>query len=342
MLDAPRRVSLPMAPRATPRAVRLSITDRCDLACVYCRPSRHDGYLPPNRRLDPKAWATLVRGLVDNGVRRVRITGGEPLVHPAAIEVIAAIAEVPGVEDLALTTNCTRLAELAIPLLRAGLRRINVSVDSLDPARFHAITRGGSLVSTLRAIDAALEAGFEEIKSNTVVLGGDGTPGDLLRNDDELEAFVAWGWARGITPRFIELMPIGEGARLRHRFVPYEAMRARLAPLLDCSSPSQTPDRGPARYVSARGGSARRVGFITGTSETFCDGCDRLRVSSDGALRPCLATSDCVDAGAAARAGDQAAIGAALDDAWQQKPGTAWRGCTEPSALAVSMRSTGG
>lgn len=320
--------------RAEPRAVRLSITDRCDLACVYCRPHRRDGYLESERRLGVEAWATLVRGLVARGVRRVRITGGEPLVHPLVVDIVRAVAAVPGVEDVALTTNATRLTELSAPLFAAGLRRLNVSLDSLDGARFFRLTRGGRLADVLSALEVARAVGFTELKLNTVVLGDE--------NDHELPAITEYAWSIGATPRFLERMRVGEGARLGARFVPYEEMRARLAHLLAEDDPVQDRDRGPARYVRARVGSSR-VGFITGSSATFCDGCDRLRASSDGRLRACLAQNDSVDVAAAIRSGDVDAIGRGLAVAWAGKPdGSVFRGCNEESAAAVDMRATGG
>ncbi|HEX3343568.1 MAG TPA: radical SAM protein, partial [Polyangiaceae bacterium] len=168
-----RRRSLPLAgpaPRVEPRTVRVSLTDRCDLACVYCRPSRSDGYL--EKRLDDDGWRAMVRALVDAGVRRVRITGGEPLLHPRVTELVAYVASL-GVDDLALTTNATLLARLARPLRDAGLRRLTVSLDSLVPERFWRITRGGRLETVLAGIEAARAVGFDELKVNTVVLRGD-------------------------------------------------------------------------------------------------------------------------------------------------------------------------
>lgn len=330
------------APRAAPRLVRLSITDRCDLACVYCRPNRRDGYLPAERRLRAEHWASLVEGLVRRGVERVRITGGEPLVHPEVVEIVARIAAIPGVKDVALTTNGTRLRELAKPLRRAGLARVNVSIDSLVPERFWQITRGGRLEDVLAGVDAARAAGLGELKTNTVVVGVD--PRDpSVGNEDELVAIARWAWSVGATPRFLELMSIGEGAQVRGRFVPYAGIRARLDELLESSPTVRPADRGPARYARARDGGDRAIGFITGSSDTFCDGCDRLRVTSDGALRPCLATSDAVDVHAAIAAGDVEAIAAGLDLAWALKPdGVVWKGCTEETAARVSMRATGG
>ena len=332
--------------RAAPRAVRISITDRCDLACLYCRPHRHDGYLPAEQRMAAGDWESLARGLLQKGVTRFRITGGEPLMHPRVVDIVASIAALPGVEDVAMTTNATRLRELAGPLRRAGLHRLNVSIDSLDEDRFARLTRGGSLRDVLSGIDAARSAGFTELKTNTVVVGAsDSGDESAPGNVDQLASIARWAFERGITPRFLELMTIGEGAKMRERVVPYRHMRTRLAHLLESDHGEKPGDRGPARYVRARSeaGSHRKVGFITGSSDTFCDACDRLRATSDGALRPCLATNDSVDVSAAIRQGDLTAIGRGLDAAWEQKPdGAVWKGCTEASAAEVDMRATGG
>lgn len=341
-------VSLPVLPlvepseaRAAPRAVRLSITDRCDLACVYCRPHRRDGYIPAERRVVTEHWRTLVEGLVSRGVRRVRITGGEPLLHPHVVDIARAIAEVPGVEDLAITTNATQLVELARPLREAGVRRLNISIDSLDDHRFFRLTRGGRLSDVLAGVEAARAVGFDELKTNTVVIGQGEDDLGTVRNDDELVAIAEWAFSMGATPRFLELMTVGEGARIRGRVVPFAEMTARLKDLLLPGHPVREADRGPAVYLPTK--NRRRIGFVTGTSDTFCSGCDRLRVSSDGRLRPCLATNDAVDVSAAIRAGDPESIGRGLDEAWSLKPdGNAWRGCTESTAASVDMRATGG
>lgn len=321
--------------RASPRSVRISVTDRCDMACVYCRPSMRDGYLPADDRLDAGQWETLVRGLVREGVRRVRITGGEPLLFKGIVEVVKRVRAL-GVEDLALTTNGSRLERYARPLRDAGLDRLNISIDSLDPVRFEALTRGGDLAHVLRGVDAALAAGFDEVKTNTVVLRGE--------NDDELEALTRWAWARGITPRFIELMGIGEGGRIfRTKLVSAAEIHLRLAHLLAATHGAADPDRGPAKYVAARDGSGRRVGFITGTTDTYCDGCDRLRATSDGVLRPCLSTNDGVSVVEDLREGAGAeVVGERLREAWALKPDGSWKGCTEETARTVSMRATGG
>ena len=319
-------------PATPPRSVRLSLTDRCDLACIYCRPHKQDGYL--HERLDLDAWKTMVGGLVKAGVRRVRLTGGEPLLHKHIVDAVAHLAGL-GLDDIALTTNATRLAKLARPLKDAGLHRINVSLDTLDADRFHRMTRGGDLTGVLAGIDAALAVGFGPLKLNAVIVRGE--------NDAELEALTRWSWEHDTVPRFLEIMAIGEGAKLKDRVVNASEMRLRLAHMLVAEEAVGEADRGPARYVRARHDATKKVGFITGTSDTYCKGCDRLRVASDGTLRPCLATNDGVAAGDLARSGDENAVVDAIARAWEKKPdGDVWKGCTEDTAADVSMRGIGG
>lgn len=320
-------------PATPPRSVRLSLTDRCDLACIYCRPHRHDGYLED--KLDDDAFEAMARGLVLAGVRRVRITGGEPLLHARVVDRVRFLASL-GLDDLAMTTNATRLAKLAAPLREAGLSRVTISIDSLDPSRFFRLTRGGRLADVLAGVEAARAAGFDELKLNAVVLRGE--------NDAELEALARFSWERGIVPRFIEVMKIGEGATIGEAaLVTVAEMRRTLAHVLVDDHAIPDPDRGPARYVAARHDPSLRIGFISGTSDTYCAGCDRLRVSADGMLRPCLATNDGVAARSEAEARDPAAVATAVAAAWAKKPdGETWKGCTEDSASEVSMRAIGG
>jgi len=320
------------SPATPPRSVRLSLTDRCDLACIYCRPHKQDGYV--DERLDLDAWQTMVHGLVKAGVRRVRLTGGEPLLHRDIVAVVQFL-DTLGLDDVAVTTNATRLEKLARPLRDAGLRRVNISLDSLDADRFKRMTRGGRLDVVMRGIDAALAVGFDEIKLNAVVVRGE--------NDAEVEDVVRWSWERGIVPRLLEVMAVGEGANLKDRVVTATEMRARLAHLLVSGDTAREKDRGPAGYLVARHDASKKVGFITGTSDTYCKGCDRLRVASDGMLRPCLATNDGLSAANLARTGDATGVALAVADAWVMKPdGESFKGCTEESAAEVSMRGIGG
>ncbi len=311
----------------------MSVTDRCDFACTYCRPSRNEGYA--EGRLMNDAWKTMFEGLRRAGLARVRLTGGEPLLHPDIVAIVAHLASL-GFDDLSLTSNASRLARLARPLRDAGLQRINISIDTLDEGRFRTITRGGELAVVMAGIDAAVTAGLSPVKLNTVVLRG--------VNDDELEPIVRWAWERRLVPRFLEVMPIAEGAKLvKEHLVTAAEMKARLAPLLADEPGVVEPGKGPAKYVRARHDPALRVGFISGTSDTFCGTCDRLRVSSTGVLRPCLATDDGVPAGADASGGDAGAIVTKIAEAWTLKPdGEVWKGCTEETAKSVSIRAIGG
>lgn len=320
-------------PMPPPRSVRISLTDRCDYACTYCRPSRNDGYT--DKRLSSDAWKTMFEGLRDAGVRRVRLTGGEPLIHPEIVAIVEHLASM-GFEDLSLTTNASQLERLALPLRRAGLHRINISIDTLDEERFAAITRGGRLSDVLAGIDGALSAGLSPIKLNTVVLRGE--------NDDELSRILLWAWERRMVPRFLEVMPIAEGARLaKTHLVTAAEMKAKLSSYLMPEEGAPEPGLGPAKYVRARHDPNLRAGFISGTSDTYCASCDRLRVSSTGVLRPCLATDDGVDAAHEAGVGDASLITERIAEAWMLKPdGTRWKGCTEETAASVSMRAIGG
>jgi cyclic pyranopterin phosphate synthase len=319
--------------RRAPESVRISLTDRCDLACLYCRPSRKDERLPEHLSFD--ALAGVMKGLVHAGVRRMRFTGGEPLLSPHAVRAVALAREL-AVPDIALTTNGTRLAELAHSLRAAGLKRLTLSLDSLDELRFARMTRGGRLPRVLEGLDEARRVGFDEIKINCVVLRGE--------NDAELESITTWAWSLGLVPRFIEVMPIAEGAKLvPDRLVSAAEMRQRLAHLLLPDAPERDPDRGPAKYVGSRHDARLRVGFITGTTDTYCESCDRLRVSAAGVLRPCLASEVGVAVESTSRAAAPPEIARLVERAWALKPdGRVFRGCTEPEAAQLSMRAIGG
>jgi len=269
------------------RYLRLSVTDRCDLRCVYCMP---EGGNPTSERAEVLSIEETVRAVAvfrRLGVQTVRITGGEPLVRRGVVEMVRGISAV-GIEDVALSTNATQLAPLAAPLREAGVRRVNISLDTLRADRLLSLSRRGAREhdGMMRGIEAAVSAGFEERKLNTVLLRG--------LNDDEAEDIVRFAWAHGFTPRFIELMPIGEGAELfaQGRYFGNDELRLRLAHLLDESPETRRADRGPARYVAARANVAkgREIGFISAMSHNFCEGCNRVRLSAKGELRPCLAS----------------------------------------------------
>jgi cyclic pyranopterin phosphate synthase len=284
--------------------LRLSVTDRCDLACVYCMPpSGEDEHAIRRDLLTFEEAAQLVSVFVRAGIRRVRFTGGEPLVRKDIVRLVHLVHRRTDVEQLVMTTNATRLSELARPLRDAGLHGVNVSIDTLDAGRFSELTRGGDLGRVLAGIHAAIDVGLE-VKLNTVPLRG--------RNDDELQRIVDFAWSLGVTPRFIELMPLGEGAKLP------KSMRMNGADVLDIlgdsvsrDAPAGVEGQGPARYRAASDGSGARVGFITPISNEFCDTCNRVRVTARGDIRACLASRRAISLRNIMRAG-----GSDLDLAW--------------------------
>ncbi|MEL6183686.1 MAG: GTP 3',8-cyclase MoaA [Myxococcota bacterium] len=263
--------------------LRLSVTDRCDLTCRYCMPPEGVPASPKEEFLSFEEIVRVIHVFQHLGVRTVRLTGGEPLVRKGIEKLVAMIRDA-GIEDIAMTSNASALGKKAKPLAQAGLRRLNVSLDSLNPERFAHMTRGGDLSRVLEGIDAALEAGLAEVKTNAVVVRG--------HNDGDLAELVEWAWSKGVTPRFIELMPLGEGAKLgRGAVVSVAEMKASLSHLLiPENDPEYRTDRGPAGYLMARDGSGRKVGFIGAVTDNFCHRCNRVRVTARGEIRACLAS----------------------------------------------------
>lgn len=268
--------------------LRISLTDRCNYRCTYCMPEEGVELLPRADVLSFEEIERLVRLFARLGVRRIRLTGGEPTVRKHMVELVGRLSAVPGIDELVMTTNGHLLADLAAPLRAAGMAEVNVSLDTVDPDRFHAITRRGDLGRVVAGIDAALAAGMK-VKLNAVVLGG--------FNDDaeDLAALCRFGWERGARPRFIEHMPMSDGQVYRAgQHVAAAAIRARLAATL---GEEITPDAqpggaaGPARYFRAEP-SGRSFGIISAMSEHFCDTCNRLRLTSTGELHACLAWDD--------------------------------------------------
>lgn len=264
--------------------LRLSVTDRCNCRCAYCMPA--DG-VPMLRHEDVCSFEELARitgACCELGVTKVRLTGGEPLVRRGLPSLVRMLRSVPGVRDLALTTNATLLAPVAEELAEAGLDRVNVSLDSLRPERYAAITRGGRLADALAGIEAARVAGLAPLKVNCVLMGG--------VNDDEVADIARLARDHALDVRFIELMPIGEAARWpRSRFVPAEAVLAALPELEPVVGSGRD---GVAELFSAPGW-AGRVGLIRPMSHRFCAGCTRIRVTADGRLKPCLHSADEID-----------------------------------------------
>jgi cyclic pyranopterin phosphate synthase len=258
--------------------LRLSLTDRCNFHCSYCSPLGPDEHEDPLTRAEA---ARLVSIFARLGVRRVRLTGGEPTLRRDLVEVVGDVAATPGIEEVALTTNGLFLDRLAAPLKAAGLSKLNVSIDTLRPDRLMALSgRAASLARVVAGIEAAAAAGYQGLKLNVVVMQG--------VNEDELGALARFAWRHGATPRFIELMPFGEGTP-----VPVAGIRALLEAQGVRLSPDGSRGWGPATHLRGDAEDGGRpvgglVGFIGAMTENFCDGCNRVRVAANGTLRACL------------------------------------------------------
>lgn len=305
------------------RYLRVSLTDRCNYRCTYCMPEDGvDHYGPRSDVLTLEEVVRVCEAFARWGVTRVRLTGGEPTLRQGLVGLVEQLAAipvpgpVPARLEVVMTTNGERLAELAGPLARAGLRSLTVSLDSLDPERFTQITRRGSLANVLAGLDAAEAAGLSPLKLNTVAVAG--------FNDDELPTIARFAWARGFVPRFIEVMPMAGGdLYVPGQLMPAAEVRARVAEGLGLRR--LVPDdgegvrgAGPATYWRAEGGSfdGRRLGVIAAMTENFCETCNRLRISATGQLHACLARDDTGDLRSALRSHDpdhlEAVVRAAL------------------------------
>lgn len=293
--------------------LRVSVTDRCDFRCVYCM-SEHMTFLPKRDLLSLEELDRLCSAFVRRGVRKLRITGGEPLVRKNILWLFRALGrhlQSGALDELTLTTNGSQLAKFASELKAAGVERINVSLDTLDAQKFRSITRWGDLATVLGGIDAAEKAGLK-IKINTVALKG--------INEDELERLVDFAHGRGADITFIETMPLGDidGDRTAH-YLPLSLVRARLMDRFELQdSPYRTG--GPARYVTVKetGG---RIGFITPMTHNFCESCNRVRITCTGTLFMCLGQEDAADLRTPLRASaDDAMLDAAIAEAIARKP----------------------
>jgi cyclic pyranopterin phosphate synthase len=273
--------------------LRISLTDRCNLRCVYCMPQEGLRWQARAEQLSADEIVRVVETAAQGGVKRVRLTGGEPLVHPQIIEIVRRIASIPSIEEVSLTTNAMLLERLAQPLADAGLTRVNISLDSLDADKFRRITRGGDLNRVWMGIAAAERARLAPLKLNTVVVRG--------LNTDELPALAWLTMENDWHVRFIEVMPIGNAQSWGEgfpapceRYVSVQEMRAQLSTLRQAQGrpfnlqPETSPvGNGPARTFRIPG-ALGTVGFISPLGEHFCQNCNRLRLTSDGRLRSCL------------------------------------------------------
>jgi len=322
----PYDASSPQAQSRSPRAngltdafgrtvtyLRVSVTDRCDLRCVYCM-SEHMVFLPKAEVLTLEELDRIASAFVGLGTRKLRITGGEPLVRKGVMGLIQNLGRhiaTGALDEITLTTNGTRLAEFAVPLFEAGVRRVNVSIDTLKPDLFRQLTRGGDLAKVLAGIEAAQAAGLM-IKLNAVALKDD--------NAAELPDLIRWAHGRGCDVTLIETMPMGEiEADRTDQYLSLTKLRAELESFWTLTDlPLSTG--GPARYVEVAetGG---RLGFITPLSHNFCEACNRVRLTCTGTLHTCLGQEDAADLRAVIRGGaDDAGLVEAIRNAVDAKP----------------------
>lgn len=266
--------------------LRLSVTDRCNLRCLYCVPHYDVQGTPRRRILSYDELFRLARESVALGIRKIRITGGEPLVRPGVVQFLERLAVIEPGPELVLTTNGTLLRELARPLRQAGVRRLNISLDSLRPEIFTKMTAGGELKRVLEGIDAAEEAGFPPPQINVVLLRG--------TNDGEIGDFATLAAARRLSVRFIEYMPVSGDPNWRSLYVPSDEVIAVLERDHHLAPIPSMDGAGPARYYQLDGGRAK-LGFISPISHHFCLSCNRIRISADGQARGCLMSNETTD-----------------------------------------------
>ncbi|MGR4064078.1 MAG: GTP 3',8-cyclase MoaA [Vulcanimicrobiaceae bacterium] len=315
--------------------LRVSVTDKCNLRCVYCMPEAGLQWLRRDDILSYEEIAAIVRGAASVGVRSIRLTGGEPLLRRDLATLVRLLADIPGIDDLSLSTNGLLLAEQAGDLARAGLRRVNISLDTLDETRFEVIARRPGLEQVLRGLDAAIAAGLDPVKVNCVVMRG--------TNDDELESFAALTRERPISVRFIEVMPVHENAVLqRDAFVSATEILERvgtIGALLPVDGPRGS---GPARYY-AYPGAPGTVGVISPLSHDYCERCNRVRMSADGRLRLCLFGDHAIDLRGPLRAGaTEEDIAGILQSAMLIKPERHHLRLGEPAARMRALSEIGG
>ncbi|MFA6450448.1 MAG: GTP 3',8-cyclase MoaA [bacterium] len=283
--DMPGNVALRDNHDRTITYLRVSVTDRCNMRCVYCMPENAT-FIPHEEILRYNEIERLVSVGVGVGIRKVRVTGGEPLARKNVEYLVGRLAEMSGLEEVSLTTNGLALAENAASLAKSGVRRVNVSLDTLKPERFKAICRAGDVGMVIDGIRAANEAGLKPVKVNVVVMRG--------RNEDEVADFLDFSEREDVVVRFIEYMPFMKGQDWDELFVPRDEIIEKLGSRIEPLN-GKTPDpRAPARYYSIRG-TSRHIGFISPVSHGFCSVCNRLRLTPDGRLLACLLSPTGID-----------------------------------------------
>jgi len=293
--------------------LRISVTDRCDFRCVYCM-EEEMSFVPRAQLLTLEEMTEIARAFTELGVKKIRVTGGEPLVRRNIIKLFEDLGKLPGLQNLVTTTNGSQLVRMAPELKRAGVRRINISLDSLDPERFRNMTRVGDLAKVLAGIDAALGAGFDRIKINSVILKN--------RNHDEIIDLVSFAVSKGIDISFIEEMPlgiIGDHDRAL-AFYSSDQIKEDLAREFTLI-PTTENTGGPSRYYRLSGHDTL-VGFISPHSHNFCESCNRVRLTCEGRLLLCLGQEHSVDLRHVIRSypGDNSALKRAIQDSMAIKP----------------------
>jgi GTP 3',8-cyclase len=266
--------------------LRISVTDRCNLRCIYCMPETGVELMAHYDILSYEEIYSVVKAAAELGITKVRLTGGEPLVRAGISDLVGLLAGIDTIEDIALTTNGILLAQHAPELKEAGLNRVNISLDTLKPERFRRITRCGTLANTLEGIEAAQTAGLTPVKINMVVMAG--------VNDDELTDFAAKTVRDGWNVRFIELMPSSANEPVASKLVSVSEMKKRIEKMGKLEPSRIEAGNGPAKYFRLPGAKGT-VGFISPVTEHFCIQCNRLRLTADGKLRPCLLNDDEID-----------------------------------------------
>jgi cyclic pyranopterin phosphate synthase len=292
--------------------LRISVTDRCNLRCIYCMPAEGVSLMSHNDILSYEEIYAVAKAAADLGINKVRLTGGEPLVRAELPELVRMLAGIDTIDDISLTTNGTMLEHHAAELKQAGLQRVNISLDTLKPDRFKSITRLGSLKDTLKGIDAAKIAGLNPVKINVVVMSG--------INDDELTDFAAKTTNEGWHVRFIELMPLNGDEPVTSKLVSVSDMRRRIESLGKLEPCLVSIGNGPAKYFRLPDATGT-IGFITPVTEHFCYHCNRLRLTADGKLRPCLLSEEEIDLRETLRTGAPSAeLKKLIEEAIARKP----------------------
>ncbi len=315
--------------------LRISITDRCDFRCVYCM-AEDMVFLPRAQILSLEEIYTLAQAFTELGVKKIRITGGEPLVRKGALELLQSIGRLHGLQELVLTTNGSQLESMAVALQAAGVKRVNISLDTLDADKFKAITRTGDLAQVIKGIKAATAAGFERIKLNAVILKN--------RNHQEVCDLVGFAVEQGVDISFIEEMPLGVVAQHNRSDAYYssDSIKADLAQAF-ALLPSTATTGGPSKYFQIAG-TDTRVGFISPHSTNFCSTCNRVRLTVEGRLLLCLGNEHSVDLKQVLRTspGDGAALQQAIIEAMQIKPEKHEFNIHEQPVILRYMNMTGG